>query len=127
MNNKSRKNLREACVTFEELLERVEAAEDIKTMYEEITRAVDENYTTVDIEAIDERMKFDNLPEGLQHSEKGEAIEEAADNLEEAVGSLDELRDDIKNFTDNPKQKEYIISDLKSTINSIKDACGDKK
>lgn len=41
----------------------------------------------------DESDCFDNLPEGIQYSERGEAIEIAAENLESAVSSLDECLD----------------------------------
>ena len=41
----------------------------------------------------DESDCFDNLPEGIQQSERGEAIEVAAENLESAVSSLDECLD----------------------------------
>lgn len=36
----------------------------------------------------DQQVKYDNLPDGLQDSEKGEALEEAADTLEEAADSI---------------------------------------
>ena len=41
----------------------------------------------------DEECKFDNMPEGLQESERGEAIQEAIDNLESASSSLEEAID----------------------------------
>lgn len=37
--------------------------------------------------AQDERSALDNLPEGLQQSERGQTMEAAADNLDEAVES----------------------------------------
>jgi hypothetical protein len=37
-----------------------------------------------------EREKFDNLSQSLQETERGEAIEAAADALENAVSSLEE-------------------------------------
>lgn len=37
----------------------------------------------------DQQEKYDNLPEGLQDSEKGEALEEAANTLEEVSDSVD--------------------------------------
>jgi hypothetical protein len=43
----------------------------------------------------DEQGKFDNLNEGLQASEKGQAFEENANDLEEVIGSLDEAIDKI--------------------------------
>ena len=39
----------------------------------------------------DEEEKFDNMPEGLQESERGEAMQEAIEQLETACDSLDEV------------------------------------
>lgn len=41
----------------------------------------------------DEECKFDNMPEGLQESERGEAMQEAIYNLESASSSLEEAID----------------------------------
>lgn len=38
----------------------------------------------------DEECKFDNMPEGLQESERGETMQEAIENLESASSSLEE-------------------------------------
>lgn len=48
---------------------------------------------TVDELQSEEQDKYDNLSEGIQASERGEAIQEAADNLESAVSSLEEAID----------------------------------
>lgn len=50
--------------------------------------------------ASDEREAFENLPEGLQYSERGEAMEENADNLESAYDSLDAVISDIQDVLD---------------------------
>lgn len=39
--------------------------------------------------ADDERDAFDNLPESIQESERGEKMEESIDNLEDASNELD--------------------------------------
>jgi hypothetical protein len=39
--------------------------------------------------AVEEREYFENMPEGLQSGEKGEAAEAAADILDEAIEELD--------------------------------------
>lgn len=46
-----------------------------------------------DAEAIrdEEQEAYDNLPENLQGSERGEAMSEAADNLDNAYNSIDEV------------------------------------
>ena len=39
----------------------------------------------------EEQDKFDNMPEGLQESERGEAMQEAIKQLETACDNLDEV------------------------------------
>ena len=71
MNNPRRKELRKALELLEEALSIIEVA------WEE------------------EQDSFDNLPEGIQESERGEIIEENASRLEEIAdsigGQIDEL------------------------------------
>ena len=45
--------------------------------------------------AADEREAFDNLPEGIQYSERGEQMEEYADTLDEFFEALEEGIDNI--------------------------------
>jgi hypothetical protein len=40
-----------------------------------------------------EQSAFDNIPESLQEGEKGEAIQNAIDNLENAISDLESLQD----------------------------------
>lgn len=47
----------------------------------------------------DEQEAFDNLPEGLQCSERGEAMEEIIDNLEEYLDALD-IVDELQEIVD---------------------------
>lgn len=41
----------------------------------------------------DEECKFDNMPESLQESERGDVMQAAIDNLESAASSLEEAID----------------------------------
>ena len=41
----------------------------------------------------EEQEAFDNLPEGLQSAERGQAMEEAAGDLDSACSDLESLRD----------------------------------
>jgi 2-oxoglutarate dehydrogenase complex dehydrogenase (E1) component-like enzyme len=51
--------------------------------------------------ASEERDKFDNMPEGLQQGERGQAIEQAADGLECAASAIQDALDSIDgNITD---------------------------
>lgn len=47
-----------------------------------------------------EQEKYDNLPEGIQDSERGGAIEEAIENLEAAKDSLEEAIESLEYLTD---------------------------
>lgn len=48
----------------------------------------------------DEECKFDNMPEGLQDSERGESMQEAIENLESAASSLEETIDYLNEITE---------------------------
>lgn len=48
----------------------------------------------------EEQDKFDNMPEGLQESERGEAMQEAIENLESASSSLEEAIDYLNEITE---------------------------
>ena len=53
----------------------------------------------------EEQDAFDNLPEGLQYSERGEMMEEAIDNLDEAIDYLDDVLSslgDVETTADDP-------------------------
>lgn len=39
----------------------------------------------------DEQEAFDNMPEGLQQSERGQAAEECCSNIENALSAFDEI------------------------------------
>lgn len=73
MNKARRKKLGKAISLVEDALDIVAAARD------------------------DEQDYIDNLPENLQQSEKGEAAQEAEDNLNSAHDSLEEARDSLEN------------------------------
>jgi hypothetical protein len=45
----------------------------------------------------EEQEKYDNMPEGLQSGDKGEAIQQAVDNLDSAISAAEECRDGIEN------------------------------
>ena len=46
----------------------------------------------------EEQEKFDNLPEGIQESEKGEAFESAIDSLEEIISELETAKESMDMF-----------------------------
>lgn len=69
MNNTRRKAIQEIYDRLEELMQDIEALQE------------------------EEQDAYDNLPESLQDSERGQAMQEAADNLEYASDSVQEVLD----------------------------------
>lgn len=47
----------------------------------------------------DEQEAFDNLPEGLQCSSRGEAMEEAIDEMNSIINDIENVRERIQDFT----------------------------
>lgn len=48
----------------------------------------------------DEQDAFDNMPESLQYSERGEQMEEYIDNLDEAYGNISDVADALQEIID---------------------------
>lgn len=46
----------------------------------------------------EEQEAFDNLPESLQYSEKGETMEEYVDDIDSAISDLDSLIESIEDI-----------------------------
>ena len=72
-----------------------------------------------DIEMVlmDEEMAFDNMPEGLQYSMRGEASQEAQDNMNEAIDAIDEFISDYEDYeTDQIHDPEDDEEDIESEI-----------
>ena len=49
----------------------------------------------------EEREAFDNMPESLQQSEKGEATSEGLNTLDSALAALDAIMDDFNQIADD--------------------------
>lgn len=72
MNNQRRKQLDEVIAKIEEATSLLETLRD------------------------EEQESFDNMPEGLQQGDRGQATEASASALDEAVNALDEVLSQIK-------------------------------
>ena len=84
MNDKRRKELHA-------LIDRLRAAADESSnLYTDFSLTVDE-----------EREAFDNMPESLQQSEKGEATSEGLNTLESALNMLDAIMDEFNQVADD--------------------------
>lgn len=56
----------------------------------EITNVIRQIENVVSSILVDEEEAFDNMPEGLQESERGDISQEAQDNLSNAIDALEE-------------------------------------
>lgn len=67
---------------------------------------------TVRAEAEDEQAGYDNLPEGFQQAERGQAMEAAAGHLSEAADSLDEAGSYTRDAADALERLEALVADV---------------
>jgi response regulator of citrate/malate metabolism len=74
MNKQRRKQIEKATALMQEALDILENVKD------------------------EEQDAFDNMPEGLQGSEKGELMEEIIDYLEDSYGNLEYAIEDLENI-----------------------------
>ena len=139
MNNTRRRQIRNEILTLETIRQLVEGYEGkyngkvlseeevkgIKDALENASSQFSDVYSTIDDLETEERDCFDNLPEGLQMSEKGEAMETAADNLETARDYINDAECDtdyvISKLEDYDYESELDV-DFSSISNSIDNA-----
>lgn len=71
----------------------------IRNIYEVLSVSLEDiknQQSTLEEMRDEEESKFDNMPEGLQESERGEAIQEAIDKLGEVVDMLESVASDLE-------------------------------
>jgi uncharacterized coiled-coil DUF342 family protein len=73
--------------------------EAIRVKLDELKAEAEEAKEALEAIRDDEQEAFDNMPEGLQQSDRGQASEEAINHLFTAIDALDEL-DDAPDFTE---------------------------
>lgn len=66
----------------------------------EIADELENLYQDLDAVASEERECYDNLPESIQDSDRGCAMEEAADELEDICSELEDLRQRIESVAE---------------------------
>ena len=76
-----------------------------------------------DIESVlwDEEFAFESMPENLQYSMRGEASQEAQDNMNQAIDLIDEFISDYEDYEtdqihDNPDEEDEDEEDIESEI-----------
>ena len=112
--NKSRRKRIAAAIDNLERITNYDSIESIKSEIEDILW--------------EEEDAYDNMPENLQYSMRGEESSEAIDNLQEAVDLLEEAIDiindinDINDEDDEDNEKESKIDEINDYINQAIDA-----
>lgn len=109
MNNQRRKELANIVVTMEKIsIVDIDELEGIKS----------------DIESVlwDEEFAFESMPENLQYSMRGEASQEAQDNMNEAIDLIDEFLSDYEDYEvdkihdDSDEDEDENEEDIESEI-----------
>ena len=79
-----------------------------------------------DIEFVlmDEEFAFESMPEGLQYSMRGEASQEAQDNMNEAIDAIDEFISDYEEYETNQihdpeDDEEDIESEIEDRLQDL--------
>jgi len=86
MNNQRRK----------ELANIVSAMENVSTPID--IEELEGIKSDIEMVLMDEEMAFDSMPENLQYSMRGEASQEAQDNMNEAIDLIDEFISDYQDY-----------------------------
>jgi exonuclease VII small subunit len=73
---------------------------DRRKAIDEVVAKLNAAKAELDDVATDERMSFDDMPESIQESERGEKMSECADNLETAASELETLIEEIEALTE---------------------------
>jgi len=107
MNNQRRKELNNIAVAMENVSMPVdiEQLEGIKS--------------DIEMVLMDEEMAFDSMPENLQYSMRGEASQEAQDNMNEAIDAIDEFISDYQDYEIDQihdSEKDEDEEDIESEI-----------
>ena len=61
-----------------------------RSRIDEIIQKIEDITYDIDVLRDEEEESYENLPESIQYSDRGEAMSEAIDNLESAISSLEE-------------------------------------
>ena len=112
MNNQRRRELANIVTTMESVCMPVDIAdlEGIKS--------------DIEFVLMDEEFAFESMPEGLQYSMRGEASQEAQDNMNEAIDAIDEFISDYEDYEtdqihDPEDDEENIESEIEDRLQDL--------
>lgn len=98
-----------------------EEMEVIKEAFEEATEILSDTIDTIDDLEMEERECFENMPETLQTSERGEAMELAADNLESGRYAIEDAQSNVESLLNELEDYDFE-SDLNVDFTCISDS-----
>ena len=84
--------------------------------------------SNIEMVLMDEEMAFENMPEGLQYSYRGEMSQEAQDNMNEAIDLIDEFISDYEDYEidqihdpedDEDEDEEDIESEIEDRVQDL--------
>lgn len=70
---------------------------EVRTKLESVSKELSDIQSNLESIAVDEENKFDNLSEGLQQSDRGQAMQQAADELNEAASYVESAAQELQN------------------------------
>lgn len=116
MNNQRRKELKNIIDAMETILMPLDI-EDLEGIKSDIEMVL-----------MDEEMAFESMPENLQYSMRGEASQEAQDNMNEAINLIDEFISDYEDYKtdqihdpedDEDENEEDIESEIEDRLQDL--------
>lgn len=117
MNAKDRKELQKVVDSLNAWSAKLED-ENIEINPEEITSALESLQEEVEQKASDEQEKFDNMSEGLQESERGQQLQEAADALNNIMWPVvdDFNLNRMEERSDLADQLQNVVADIEGLL-----------
>lgn len=106
MNKQRRKETKKTIIALNGLKSHYEDTNEIND-YDALKTELEDIKVTIDYLRMEEENAFDNMPESLQCSERGETMEQNIDYFDEVISSLELIIDDESE------------KDISSIINSI--------
>lgn len=92
-------------IPSDDLTTLIEKLESVSSILEDVSFSIDDL-------ANEERECYDNLPESIQWSEKGEAMEAAADNLEMAKDAVDSATESVNDIVTELNDIDEVDNDI---------------
>ena len=89
-------------------LKHIDMKTDDLLSFEECLNLIEDAKDTLEMVKGDEEMAYDNLPEGIQMSERGDKMQEGIDALDEIIFSLDDSLSYLYDASDSEVREAFI-------------------